>query len=97
MGARMGTRARAGADAGAGQELHALIDAIEKRDAQAVLSHVTRDKPTFQAWEVNRALALWRPDRTRTRPLSGRRYLGQKNVIGLSDTRGRSRQPLHDR
>ena len=39
-----------------GKNLHALIDGIEKRDAQAVLSHVTRDKPTFQAWELNRAL-----------------------------------------
>ncbi len=68
-------------------KLSALAEAIQNRDAQAVLSHVTRDKATFQAWEVNRALALGN--------LSGEemaefraQVLGAKNVIGLSDTRG---------
>jgi hypothetical protein len=64
-----------------------LIDAIQKRDAQAVLSHVTKDKPTFQAWEVNRALAygdLTAEDRAAFKA----QIFSQKNVIGLSDTRG---------
>jgi hypothetical protein len=70
-----------------GKNLHALIDAIQNRDAQAVLSHVTRDKPTFQAWELNRALGygdLADADKASFKA----QILGQKNVIGLSDTRG---------
>jgi hypothetical protein len=68
-----------------GKNLHALIDGIEQRDAQAVLAHVTRDKPTFQAWELNRALGygnLTDADKAAFRA----QILGQKNVIGLSDT-----------
>src|SRR5271168_1606969 len=69
-----------------GKNLHALIDGIEKRDAQAVLSHVTRDKPTFQAWELNRALGYG--DLTDADKAAFRKdILSQKNVIGLSDTR----------
>jgi AAA domain/Relaxase/Mobilisation nuclease domain len=69
-----------------GKNFHALIDGIEKRDAQAVLSHVTRDKPTFQTWELNRALGygdLTDADKATFRA----QILGEKNVIGLSDTR----------
>src|SRR5271168_4073423 len=64
-----------------------LHDAIQNRDAQAVLSFVTRDKPTFQAWEVNRALAhgdLTDADKAAFKT----QIFSQKNVIGLSDTRG---------
>jgi len=69
-----------------GKNLHALIDGIEKRDAQAVLSHVTRDKPTFQVWELNRALGYG--DLTDADKAAFRKdILSQKNVIGLSDTR----------
>jgi hypothetical protein len=64
-----------------------LIDGIEKRDAQAVLSHVTKDKATFQGWEVNRALArgdLSDEDRAGFKA----DIFAQKNVIGLSDAKG---------
>ena len=70
-----------------GSKIHGLIDAVQRRDAGAVLSHLTRDKPTFQAWEVNRALAyggLSAEDKAAFKT----EILSQKNVIGLSDTRG---------
>ena len=37
------------------KQLHAMIDAVEARDAGAVLENLTRNKSTFQAWEMNRA------------------------------------------
>jgi hypothetical protein len=69
-----------------GKNLHALIDAIEKHDPQAVLSHITRDKATFQGWEVSRALAYG--DLTADAKAAFKtEILSQKNIIGLSDTR----------
>ena len=65
----------------------ALIEAVENRDAGAVLSHVTRDKATFQAFEVNRALAYGNLSGAEMADFRGQ-VLGAKNVIGLSDTRG---------
>jgi len=64
-----------------------LAEAIQNRDAEAVLSHVTRDKATFQAWEVNRALAYGNLSGAEMADFRGQ-VLGAKNVIGLSDARG---------
>ena len=64
-----------------------LMDAIEQRDAQGVLAHVTKNKATFQAWEVNRALAYGDLSDT-DRAAFKADIFSQKNVIGLSDTRG---------
>ena len=69
----------------AGINLHGLIDAVQRRDAEAVLAHVTRDKATFQAWEVNRVLRygdLADGERAKFRA----EILGQQNVIGLRAT-----------
>ena len=33
-----------------------IIEAVQNRDAAAVLAYLTRDKSTFQTWEVNRVL-----------------------------------------
>ena len=94
MGARMGEGARAGADA-AGNNLHALIDAMKQARRAAVLSHLTRDKATFQAWEVNSALRYGdladdEADKFRAE------ILGRQNVIGLSRDRRGGDHALHD-
>jgi hypothetical protein len=70
-----------------GVKLRGLVEAVERRDAGAVLAHVTRDKATFQAWELNRVLAY--ADLTDAESARFKAdILGQKNVIGLSDTKG---------
>jgi hypothetical protein len=69
----------------AGINLHGLIDAIAQRDAAPILAHLTRDKPTFSAWDVNRVLRygdLADDERTKFRA----EILGQQNVIGLRAT-----------
>ena len=65
--------------------LAALVAAVESRDAEGVLSYLTRDKATFQGWEVNRALAygdMGEDERGKFRA----QILGQENVIGLRET-----------
>jgi hypothetical protein len=67
-----------------GKDLHAIRDAVEARDADAVLSYLTRDKATFQAWEVNRALqygGLEGAERDSFRD----QILGHKNTISLRE------------
>lgn len=69
----------------AGINLHGLIDAIEKRDADAIVAHLTRDKATFTAWEVNRTLRygdLVDDERLKFRA----EILARQNVIGLRET-----------
>jgi AAA domain-containing protein/relaxase-like protein len=69
----------------AGINLHGLIDAIGKRDVDAVLAHLTRDKATFTAWDVNRALRygdLADDERLKFRA----EILARQNVIGLRAT-----------
>jgi ATP-dependent exoDNAse (exonuclease V) alpha subunit len=68
-----------------GRKLHSLMDAVERRDAAAVLAHLTRDKATFQPWEVNRALAYGNLDAD-AREKFRAEILGQPNVIGLRET-----------
>jgi hypothetical protein len=69
----------------AGINLHGLIDAIAKRDAEPILAHLTRDKATFSAWDVNRVLRygdLADAERDKFR----NEILGRQNVIGLRET-----------
>jgi len=65
--------------------LHGLMDALDRRDAVGVVDYLTRDKATFQPWEVNRALAygdMAADERAKFRT----DILGQANVIGLRET-----------
>jgi hypothetical protein len=69
----------------AGINLHGLIDAIAQRDAEPILAHLTRDKATFSAWDVNRVLRygdLADAERDKFRS----EILGRQNVIGLRET-----------
>jgi ATP-dependent exoDNAse (exonuclease V) alpha subunit len=71
--------------ASAGKNLHGLIDAIGKRDTDAVLAHLTRDKATFSVWQLNRALSygnLADDEGLKFRA----EILAQPNVIGLRET-----------
>ena len=80
---------------GAGINLHGLIDAIDKRDTDAVLTHLTRDKPTFSAWDVNRALRYG--DLTDDeRAEIPRRDFGTEKRHRLARDRRRADHALHD-
>jgi hypothetical protein len=71
--------------ASAGKNLHGLIDAVNRRDADAVLAHVTRDKATFQKGEVTRAISYG--DLSQDEQVKFRNeVLGQHRVIGLRET-----------
>lgn len=64
--------------------LAALMGAVEERNVDGVLSYLTRDKATFQGWEVNRALqygGLEGEDRDAFRE----QILTHANTIGLRD------------
>ncbi len=39
-----------------GKDLHALREAVQARDAAAVLEHLTANASTFEPWQINRAL-----------------------------------------
>ena len=67
-----------------GKHLHALRDAVAGRDADAVLSYLTRDKATFQGWEVNRALQYGGLEGA-NRDAFREQILGHKNTISLRD------------
>jgi hypothetical protein len=64
--------------------LAALIAGVKDHDADAVLSYLTRDKATFQAWEVNRALQYGGLE-GEARDAFRKEILGHKNTIGLRD------------
>jgi hypothetical protein len=69
----------------AGINLHGLIDAIGKRDADAVLVHLTRDKATFSTWDVSKTLRygdLSKDEQDKFRA----DILARQNVIGLRAT-----------
>jgi hypothetical protein len=68
-----------------GRKLHALIDAVERRDPGAVVSYLTRDKSTFQAWEVNRALHYGDLSADEKAKFKAE-ILGLQSVIGLRET-----------
>ena len=85
----------------AGEGLHPLRDAVEARDVAAVQSYLTRDKATFQTWEINRALQYGGLD-GEARDKFRAEIIGDKNTIGLRDqaegpvTRYTTRQVLAD-
>ena len=68
-----------------GKNLHALIDAVQQRDAGAVLSYLTQGKSTFQAWEVGRALRYGGLEGDEAAKFKAD-ILAQPNVLSLSDT-----------
>ncbi len=72
-------------DAGKGKNLLAIMDAVDKRDAGAVLSHLTRDNPTFEPWQLNRALAYGNLNDADRTAFHGE-ILANKNCIGLRET-----------
>jgi hypothetical protein len=74
-----------GQERAAGKGLHALMDAVEARDADAVLSYLTRDKATFRTWEINRALQYGGLE-GEARDAFRDQILGHKNTIGLRDS-----------
>jgi hypothetical protein len=72
-------------DGSKGKDLLALMDAVDKRDAEAVLSHLTRDNPTFEPWQLNRALAYGNLNEAERKAFHGE-ILANKNCIGLRET-----------
>jgi ATP-dependent exoDNAse (exonuclease V) alpha subunit len=72
-------------DASAGKNLHGLIDAVNRRDADALLALVTRDKATFTQREVIRAISYG--DLSGDEQVKFRNeILAKQNVIGLRET-----------
>jgi hypothetical protein len=74
-----------GQERDAGKGIHALRSAVQGRDVDGVLDYLTRDKPTFEPWQINRALqygGLDRVDREQFRA----EIIGHDNTIGLRDT-----------
>ena len=73
-------------DAAKGKRLHALMDAVDARDVAGVVSHLTRDKATFTAFDLNRALAYG--DMTKDERAAFRAdMVDDKQVVGLRETR----------
>jgi AAA domain len=72
-------------NANAGINLHGLIEAIGKRDAAAVIAHLTRGKATFSAWDVNNTLRYGELSAD-ARDTFRNEILGKQNVIGLRET-----------
>jgi AAA domain/Relaxase/Mobilisation nuclease domain len=72
-------------NANAGINLHGLIDAIGKRDAAAVVAHLTRDKATFSTWDVNNTLRYGNFSKDEQDKFRAE-ILGRQNVIGLRET-----------
>jgi AAA domain len=72
-------------DPSAGKNLHGLIDAVNRRDADALIALVTRDKATFTQLEVIRAISYG--DLSKDEQVKFRNeVLGRQNVIGLRET-----------
>jgi AAA domain/Relaxase/Mobilisation nuclease domain len=70
---------------GPDRPLAMLIKAVQAQNADAVLSYLTRDKATFQAWEVNRALQYGGLE-GEPRDTFRDQILTHKNTIGLRET-----------
>jgi hypothetical protein len=69
----------------AGKNLHGLIDAVNRRDADALIALVTRDKATFTQREIIRAISYG--DLSRDEGVKFRNeVLGQQRVIGLRES-----------
>ncbi len=68
-----------------GKDLHALRDAVQAHDVEAVLNHLTRDKATFEPWQINRALQYGGLEGA-ARDEFRAEILGHDRVIGLRET-----------
>ncbi len=68
-----------------GQDLHGLRDAVQGRDIDAVLAHMTRDRSTFEPWQLNRALQYGGLEGEARDQFRGA-ILGHANTIGLRES-----------
>ena len=75
-------------DGSKGKDLLALMDAVDKRDAEAVLSHLTRDNPTFEPWQLKRALAYGNLN-----DADRKDFTGKFSLIKIASACGRQRIP----